>query len=231
MYKLSTSNDLLTTKDYALLYEMIEDRGVMLSPFDFSQKVSLDDYLDQDEELTQLLKLNPDTKFYKVEFNPGEFLYGIQGFGVDTLFTMHGKPVTLDADFDPLLSEEITTNPSGWVLAPCNSFYARHHMGDEFVRFNTGSLKCFDGTNGSARLQMIVNGRPVCGMEVQDDTVKTLYTFSADRDKGYDAQLLEHAQRLFSNLRYSDFFASNDQDRSGFGPKPISKGSYEPSSA
>lgn len=227
MYKLSPSSTDLSTKDLATLYDMIEKRGTVLDPVEFSQHVCLKDYLSDGEEITEFLRSNSDALFYKVEFNPGEFLYGIQSHGIDTLFTMHGKPVNLESDFDTLLSQEIASDSMGWVLSPCNSIYAREHMGDEFLRFKNKTLQCFDGIDGSSRLQLLRDGTPVSGMEVRDDVITALYTQSSERHKGYEEQLLRHALQIFPKLKNSDFFPDTNLRQEGFAPGPLSLGAYK----
>lgn len=227
MYKLSpTSND-LNIETRAVLYEMIESRGVILDPMDFYDRVTLEDYLDDGEEFTNFLRSNPHAQFYKVEFNPGEYLYGIQAAGIDTLFTMHGKPIQLSSEFDAELSKEISLNADSWVLTPCNSIYALEHMGDEFIRFANSTLRCFDGTNGATRLQLIVDGRPVCGIEVMNDVVEHFYTMTSERDKGYPEQIIGEAQKIFQNLKTSELFPERRHSQNR--PNLINEASYTPS--
>lgn len=219
MYKLSPTSETLGVEERAILYAMIEERGVMLDPIAFSESVSLESYLSEGEEITDFIKWNEHAQFYKVEFNPGEFLYGIQSYGIDTLFTMDGKPISLDPEFDSDLAEEIASTPSGWVLAPCNSIHAVENMGIEFIRFSSTDVRCFDGTDGGTRLQLVLDGRPVCGMAILNDVIQNLHTLSSEQGENHAERLLQHAQHLFPNLKSSEFFPGGN--RSGFGSRSL----------
>lgn len=193
----------ITYEELVTLRSLKERFGSPLSSSTFSDLVDLGDLLEDGETLDDLIMEDPDTSFYIVQ-NDGNCFYGMNGCGVDRLFTHTGTMPSLDMNLDTNLNEQCRRNYLAWVLSPCGSLMASGPMGEnEKEVLRTSKLARFEGSEGSTRLQLLVGDKPVSGMHIKNNTVEALYTDFTVQGKGMASRLFDYAYKLFPELQHN----------------------------
>lgn len=199
----------ITYEERVTLRSLKERFGTPLSSSTFEDAVDLGDLLEDGETLEDLILEDPDTAFYIVQDGDACF-YGMNGCGVDRLFTQTGTMPSLNMNLDTNLNEQCRRNYLAWVLAPCGSLMASGPMGEsETEVLRTAKLARFEGSEGSTRLQLLINDKPVCGMHIKNNTVEALYTDFTLQRKGMASRLFDYAYTLFPELQHNESLTSD----------------------
>lgn len=195
----------ITNEQFHALIALKQGHARTLLQGEFENLVDLSDYFEEGDCMDYVLMQDPDTSFYLIDYN-GEQIAGLHTCGKDDLFTANGQMPSLELGVHAPINDEIQNGYLAWVLAPCNTPFSAKAMGAETVRFETDKLRCIDGSNGCTRLQLLYQGEAVCGMQVKDNKIETMYTHSDPkfRRKGLATQLLRHVQALFPDVQFSD---------------------------
>lgn len=193
----------LSYEELTTLKVLKETSGNAISVSDFLASVDVSTLLEDGESFDDVLLEDPDATFYAIN-HQGKPYYGFQSCGVDRLFSTNGTMPLLDLGLDSTLNEQCRFSQLAWVLAPCGSLLAEGPMRKEFEVFRTESLARYDGLNGSTRLQLLHQGKPVCGMHIRDMTVQALYTDFNYQGQGFASRLFDFAYRLCPELQHND---------------------------
>lgn len=192
----------LKFEELTTLQVLKENSGTAITAQDFAQAVELGSFLEDGDTLEDLVREDPETSFYSMSLADGTYL-GLRNCGVDRLFSHDGNMPRLDFGLDSSINEQCRRSQLAWVLAPCGSLLANGPMGDEVQTFKTSKLARFDGSKGSTRLQLLHQGEAVCGLQIKNNTVETLYTDSNWHRQGMASRLMNHAHKLFPDLQIS----------------------------
>lgn len=180
---------------------VLKSHGQLITLEEFSENVILESYFDDDSSFEEEMAQDPDVFFYKIE-NGDDRCFGLKSMGLDVIFTQDGlRP---DADEDSTsLTDQIHRNSMAWVLAPLNSPLTEGKTGTETLDFETGKLKCFEGSSGATRFVVMKDNTAVAGLEVVNNTINSLYTHSEYRHQGFASQAVNYAKTMFPELQHS----------------------------
>lgn len=193
----------ISYEEFTTLLVIKETSGKSISLTEFSGSVDLGSYLEDGDTLEDLVRQDPETSFYKLSVED-DSVFGFRNCGVDHLFTRTGAMPDLNTGLSSSINQQCQQNHLAWVLAPCGSLLASGPMGEEVQTFKTSKLARFDGSNGSTRLQLLIDGEPVSAMQIKNNTVEALYTDSGFTKQGMASRLFDYAYRLFPDLKHND---------------------------
>ncbi|MCP1674345.1 GNAT superfamily N-acetyltransferase [Natronocella acetinitrilica] len=193
----------LDTAEAAALQALRADASA-LSLTDFDAAVDTSGLLEEGECLADYLRADDTTTFYVVE-GPRGRLYGVRTMGFDFLFTRGGRaPVLCDGLEEAALVGELARDPMAWLLLPVNAPDATSRVGLERLVASSGEYRRITGAHGGERYQLLINGEPVCGAQIVDSVISTLYTRSDYRRQGLARRLIGRVLLDHPGLRHSD---------------------------
>lgn len=185
------------------LLSSLKIRSSIIEQEEFESNVDVASWLEEDESIDDMLREDPDSVFYKIKID-NQDVYGFYQCGIDTLFTENGTDLLEKAASSPSITHQKESNePLSWLLHPIGSVEASSRMGIEKERFKTEKLTCIDGSNGSTRMQILINDKAVCGIQVTNNVIDNLFTDANFRRRGLALKLFDYAKSLYPDLQHS----------------------------
>jgi hypothetical protein len=160
-----------------------------ISHLEFLERVDMDDLLDAHKEISA-------EDLFRAEFfeiNNGFPIVCLKTNEQEIIFTRDGVipifPVRIKASVHSL-----SKNPHAWLLENENSTISMLYANKEDVRFKTSKYACFEASDGSIRLQSIVGGKAVAGIQIKSNKEHCSYEL-----KGFELKknsLLQLAKKM-----------------------------------
>lgn len=180
-----------------------------ITKMEFFEQVNLRDF----EAMGYRVEDATDTNCKYYEIKNGFPIIGLSfgtGKKADVIFTTDGVvPVFISkrtADISVLMRDK-----SMWLLEPANSTISMLFSPKEDVRFSTSKFACFDGQDGSMRIQSIVNGNPVGAIQIKSGEVTASYF-----EKGFEKKkktLMDLATKLCGDFALNYEVTENKKNR------------------
>jgi hypothetical protein len=176
---------------------------------EFFEQVDLRDF----EAMGYNVEEATDTKCKYYEIKNGFPITGLSfgsGKKADAIFTADGVvPVFISkrtVDISVLMRDK-----SLWLLEPANSAISMLFSPKEDVRFSTSRFACFDGQDGSMRIQSIVDGNPVGAIQIKSGEVTASYFESGFEKK--KKSLIDLAIKLCGDFSLNSEAIENKRNR------------------